>query len=322
MQRRRIFVVLVASALVAGLLYWRWQVDERAGDPGQIAAPSPEHSRGETSVIGQTAVRAAAVRVPLPPADVPVASLFNAMKMRADQGDALASCRLAVELIQCRDTRHMELRGAMGNLQSSESELSEAGNQDAADGVANFQLQLLAAREHCIGLTDDQLDLASGYLRKAAQAGIAEALVRYADGQGFPDTESMFGMLHDPDFEQWRREAPASLERALRQGDPAAAFLLYVAYSDDNSRLTGLIKNDAAHAASYRLLMARLRGKPTPALKGLTAAQLLESEGAATRMHQEYFDGAVLGPNISLTASLSSQLGPQTKETLARRPCE
>ena len=322
MQRGRIFVVLAAAALVAGLLYWRWQASERPGDPEQIAAAPPEHSRGEAGVIGQAAVHAAADHVPLPPADVPVVSLFNAMKVRADQGDALASCRLAVELIQCRDTRRMESQGAMGNLQSSESEFSEAGNQDAADGMANFQLKLLGAREHCSGLTDGQLSLAGGYLRQAAQAGIAEALVRYADGQGFPQAGSFFGMLQDPEFEQWRREAPASVERALRQGDPAAAFMLYLAYSDDNARLTGLIKDDPVRAARYRLLMARLRGKPASVPKGLTATQLLESERAAAWMHQEYFDGAVLAPDISFTASLGSRLGSQTKGTSARRPCE
>ena len=322
MQRRRIFVVSAAAVLAAGLLWWRWPVGEQHRDPGQIAAPSSEYSGSEIGATSQTAASAATGRVPLPPVDVPVASLLDAMKRRADQGDALASCRLAVELIQCRDTRRMELRGTMENLQSSESEFSQAGNQDAADGVADFQLQLLAAREHCTGVTDNQLDLASGYLRQAAQAGVAEALVRYADGQGFADTESMFGMLHDPSFEQWRREAPASVVRALRQGDPAAVFLMYVAYSDDNSRLTGLIKNDPVHAASYRLLLARLRGEPAPALKGLSSAQLLESAGTAARMHQEYFDGAVFPPDISLTASLSSRLGAQTRETLARRPCE
>ena len=314
--------MLAAAALVAGLLYWRWQAGERPSDPGQIAAPSPEHSQRQAGMIGQRAVHTAADRLPLPPADVPVASLFDAMKRRADQGDALASCRLAVELIQCRDTRHMELRGAMNNLLSSESEFSEAGNQDAADRAADYQLKLLGARAHCNGLTDSQLSLAGEYLHQAAQAGIAEALVRYADGQGFPETESMFGMLHDPDFEQWTREAPASVERALRQGDPAAAFMLYLAYSDDNARLTGLIRDDPVLASRYRLLMARLRGKPESALKGLTAAQLAESRASAARMHQEYFDNAVLDPEISLTASLGSQWWVQPTETSARRPCE
>lgn len=321
MQRGRILVALAAVALVTGLLYWRWQAGERPDDPRQIAAPSPEHSHGKADIIGQTAVLAATGHVPLPPANVPAASLFDAMRRRADQGDALASCRLAVELIQCRDTRNMELRGAMGNLQSSESEFSEAGDQDAADGAANFQLKLLVAREHCSGLTDDQLSLAGGYLRQAAQAGIAEALVRYADGQGFPQTESMFGMLQDPHFEQWKGEAPAFMERALRKGDTAAVFMLYMAYSDDNSSLTGLIRNDPVLASRYRLLMARLRGKPEPALKGLTAAQLVESRAAAMRMHQEYFDNAVLGPEISFTASLTSQW-MQSSETPVRRPCE
>jgi len=152
--------------------------------------------------------------------------------------------------------------------------------------------------------------------------GVAEALVRYADGQGFPETESMFGMLQDPDFEQWKREAPASLERALRQSDPAAVAMLYLAYSDDNAMLTGLIRNDPALASRYRLLMARLRGKPESVLKGLTAAQLVESRAAAARMHQEYFDNAVLGPEVSLTAALGSQWWTQPRETPARRPCE
>jgi len=179
-------VVLAAAALVAGLLYWPWRSSERPSDPRQIATPSPEHSRDKANVIGQTSVRATTYRAPLPPPDVPVASLFDAMKMRADQGDALASCRLAVELIQCRDTRHMELRGAMGNLQSSESELSEAGNQDAADGVANFQLKLLGAREHCNGLTDGQLSLAGGYLRQAAHAGGRRGLGPVCGRPGLP----------------------------------------------------------------------------------------------------------------------------------------
>lgn len=313
--------MLAAIALVAGLLYRQSPIGERPGGPRQIAARLPEYSRDKANA-GQTTVRAAADRAPLPPVNVPVASLFGAMKERADQGDALASCRLAVELIQCRDIRKMESRGVMDNLRSSESELAEAGDQDAADGMADFQLKLLGAREHCRGLTDSQLSLAGGYLREAARAGITEALVQYADGQGFPQTESMFGMLQDPGFEQWRREAPASMERALRKGDPAAAFMLYMAYSDDNASLTGLIRNDPVLASRYRLLMTRLRGKPEPVLKDLTAAQLVESRATAARMHQEYFDNVVLGPEVPLTASLGSQWWVQPTETSARRPCE
>ena len=40
-----------------------------------------------------------------------------------------------------------------------------------------------------------------------------------------------FRVLRDPAFDLWRSEAPAMMQRALHQGEPAAVAILWVAYT-------------------------------------------------------------------------------------------
>ena len=244
----------------------------------RIAAPSP---RATTDLIQ-------APPVPLPAADARVSDVIAELQHRADQGDAHAACRLAVNLIECSAL-------ASWPQPAEEDEQEQGLERDHGAAAANFVAQLrlgrIAAEQRCAGITDAQKTLAPTYLRKAARAGVNEALVRYADGQSFPQ-DGLFRVFRDPTFDVWRREAPAMVKRALQQGEPAAAYMLWMAYTSDMSFFAGLIPDDRVRGAAFRLLISRLSGTATNPARELTADEFRRASEDAAQMHRDYFGNA------------------------------
>ncbi|MEO6103116.1 MAG: hypothetical protein ABIP44_05690 [Pseudoxanthomonas sp.] len=309
-------VIMLTLVVFTTALYWK-QVGsaERApesasGIQGKSAA-GPRLSRLDNSNRS----------VPLPALDLSVGAMFEQLKARADQGDALASCRLAVELINCTQLKSLAQVGYMENSQSAERDLSESGALVAANSVAAQQIRILESEKRCAGISEGQRKLAGRYLFQAANAGIPEAMIRYAEGQSITTGASMYGLLQDQGFNQWHREAPGLLEKALEHGEPAAVFVLYVANSDDNSLIGGLIVDDPAKAYSYRLLMSRLRGKSdTPASK-LSSRKMAEAAQSASRMHAEYFNNRILREPDAFS-SMMTPAWTRPEGSAPRRPCE
>lgn len=235
--------------LVVGALAWVWKQD-RASDR-ETASGSAINGNAYPIASGVAANpgRAdAAWPAPLPPLDMPVAAMFDDLKQRAERGDALASCRLAVELIGCGQTELLTQPDFLEYSEDSENELMKEGLVTAANSVASLQIRQLESLKRCAGISESQRKLAGSYLAQAARAGIDEAMIRYAEGQGLETGNSIFGMLQDKAFDQWRRDAPEFLQKALRGGEPAAVFVLFTASSDDNSLIGGLIADDPVQA--------------------------------------------------------------------------
>jgi hypothetical protein len=257
-------------------------------------ATSPAHDPAPTTV-STSSTRTALASAPLPPADAPVAQIFGGLKQRADAGDAHAACRLAVELIRCRDLPMMEAVAGVPSTNGDDNEAAFArkGNLAAANFFAQGKLDVIEARRRCKNISTKQTALAAPYLRQAARAGIGDAIVRYVDGQAF-DPRAMFGVLQDPSFDAWRREAPALAMRALHQGNPAAVFQLYSAYVGDSSLFAGLVRDDPVQARAYRVLMERLRNRTARPDTSLTPEQQATADMLAARMFHDDFHGAPL----------------------------
>lgn len=209
----------------------------------------------------------------------------------------------------------------MQNAASAERALAAAGMQEAANHIAAKQLQQLESQKRCAGISEGQLKLAGTYLAKAANAGVGEAMIRYSEGQGLQTGNSFFGMLRDPGFEKWRRDAPAVLHRALQKGEPSAVMILMAAYTDDNSLIGGLIADDPVRSYSYRVLMDSLRGKSSGPRTGLTSAQMADAKTISARMHAEYFNNALLTEPDAFQSPMAPRWARRDGET-PRRPCE
>jgi hypothetical protein len=320
--RKRIVAFGSILLLVVTLLVWAWKQERSIEHDKAFASGIDRSSRSDgLNAVANSSVSDTSKTAPLPPLDMPVAATFNDLQKRADRGDAHASCRLAVELINCKQLESLAQVGYMQNSESTEKSLTESGLLMAANSVATQQIRQLESMKRCDGTSEEQRKPAGTYLLQAASAGIPEAMIRYAEGQSIMNGSSMFGLLQDTGFDQWRSNAVGLLEKALRHGEPAAVFVLYVAYSDNNSPIGGLIPDDPVKAYSYRLLMNRLRGKSdTPASK-LSPQQIEEAVLNATRMHAEYFHNRIVRESDAFSSLLTPDWA-RPEGTAPRRPCE
>lgn len=322
MGRRRF--LLLASAALLGLGAWLLKKppplpSHEEPAQGQFADSEPVGAATSSQSLVAAAPTAPVPTLPLPPPGLPVAAIFEPLKAAADAGDGVAACRLAVELLECEGLH----RSAAVDAGSEELEdmLSGQGKLDAANNVAGFELQQLQARRRCAGITEAQRALGARYLRQGAEAGVAEAMVRYADGQVFGTSASVYGFLRHPEFERWRRDAPVFLQRALRQGDASAALVMMVAHSDDNSVFAALVPDDAEAAQSFRSLLALLRGSPSRPHTALQPAALARANAHARRMHLDHFQGRQLPATTSLSASLAPAWS-RKDDPQQRAPCQ
>jgi hypothetical protein len=257
------------------------------------ASPQPRTATPRTGPA--LAGHAVLANDPLPPADAPVVQVFDGLKQRADAGDAHAACRLAVELLGCRNLPLMQMvaGGSDAGGDDNEAAFARKGNLAAANFFAQMKLSALDAQQRCSNVSATQTALVAPYLRQAARAGIKDAIVRYVDGQGF-DPRSMFGVLQDPSFDAWRREAPALALRALHQGNPAAVVLLYSAYSGDGALFAGLVRDDPVQARAYRILLERLHNRSPRPDASLTPEQQEAADALAAGMYHDDFHGQPL----------------------------
>ncbi|MGN6512664.1 MAG: hypothetical protein ACTHKZ_03720 [Lysobacteraceae bacterium] len=305
-------LLLAAAWLVRGL-YAQAPARRAARRP---AASAPHKVQEAATPAMRMPAGQATASEPLPPADAPVTQVFDALRRRADAGDARAACRLAVDLQRCRDLPLLQAMAAgTENGKDAETSFAREGNLAAANFFAGVKLRLLEAQARCRDITPAQVAFAPQYLRQAAHAGIPDAIVRYVDGKGF-EPMSMYGMLHDARFDAWRREAPALAMQALRQGEPKAVFLLHVAYSSDQSLFAGLVPDDPVQARAFRLLLERLKGEPGRSDDALPPAQQEAAEARADRMYREDFHGRPLsgGQRAAFDTAIESAFSAGTDD--------
>ncbi|MCX7033310.1 MAG: hypothetical protein NT046_04985 [Arenimonas sp.] len=284
--RRTVLSLLLAALLLAGagLLLIR-------------KPPSPEAVR-ETAPATQAVDQADAVTdgasptdsppTPLPPANAPIAAIAATLQQRADAGDSRAACRLAAELIRCRqDAAYL---AAVADPQSPMSDrLARAGKLDEAISLDERMLAKSEQQQQCRALPKGLLDRAGDYLTQAARAGEPEAMILYVEGQHFPPVG--MGRLADAGFEAWRRETPAMAQALLRRGEPEAVFILALAYADDEDWFGGLVPDDPVLSEAYSQLLRRLSGRVDPTRPGaLDADDLLRAHELAEDWHARHFD--------------------------------
>ena len=284
----------IALLVIVAALTWMLKQGDRPDQAMQADRTTDTPLEPDSSTMASGSRPDTSARLPLPPVDRPVAAIFDELKKRADQGDALASCRLAVELLECRQVEQLAQSGYLQNSESAENALADAGMSAHADSMAAMQMKHLESVNRCAGINESQRKLAGQLLAQAAEAGVGEAMIRYAEGQVLDTRNSAFGMFQDKAFDEWRRDAPRFLHKALQGGEPSAVLILMTAYSDDNSLIGGLIPDDPIQAHTYRLLRERLRGKSEAMKTDLPPSQVALAQADSARLHAEYFNNAIL----------------------------
>lgn len=267
--------VLALAAVAFGVWRWRRQAEEAAALSARIAAQTAQAQRAlaaRGAPDGLAAARTDAVSASaLPPWDEPLGANLQAVLRRADAGEAMAACRIGVELLLC-----------------------------AAPSPAE------TGRDRCQGVDEALRTKAAFYLRQAALAGNRDAMLRYAAGP-FPQAaqaQDHERYLQDPGFADWYRDAVPILQRALQAGDPRAALLLADAYTDDHGLLDARVADDAALAYRYRLLLSYLQAVPAPAAPALDPRQRVEAERQAQRLFREAFGSRALAAPVSADLAL------------------
>ena len=342
---RRLAVIAALLLSAAGGWWWlhgRIQSDVSTPSTG-IEAPSTGAARSTTTANNSTPAdvakktTAGPVR-PLPPDNTPLADVFDELTSRADAGDAHAACRLAVDLLDC-GTLNASEQGQLDGLRKSEIAAEKKGNLSEANGYAEMQSQLVAARQRCAGIDEEHIEMAGKYLRRAAKAGVPEAMLRYADGQGFGRAPGL-SALRNPDFDAWRREAPNFMRASLQSGRPEAVLALADAYrTDSETYFSALVPNDVVLARAYYVVYLRLLGKNAPADKPMSAEELAQlrragvdtsaanptpdqlrrADAEADRLYRSYFEGRPLTNRRSVARWL--MVGPRiTTEREAAPP--
>ena len=280
-------LALSAAALVLASAAWILWRAPQATDAG-VANPQPVQT---TEPAVGTAVDASPPGLPpapLPPANAPIAAIAATLQQRADAGDSRAACRLAAELIRCRqDAAYL---AAVADPQSPMSDrLARAGKLDEAISLDERMLAKSEQQRQCHALPAGLLDRAGDYLAQAARAGEPEAMILYVEGQHFAPTG--MGRLSDPGFDAWRRETPAMAQALLRRGAPEAVFILALAYGDDEDWFGGLVPDDPLLSEAYSQLLRRLSGRADASRPStLDAEDLLRARELAEDWHARHFD--------------------------------
>ncbi|MCG6118223.1 MAG: hypothetical protein MEQ07_08545 [Aquimonas sp.] len=207
------------------------------------------------------------ILAPLPPADAPLADIFDELLDRLQRGDARAGCRLYREIRRC--WKYADVAGSHQRLMA----MAAKGNASAAE--LDIAIDLLALNESmapggpqsaevCAGIELERLE--SHYfdtVRRTAELGDALAMVEFAEGRAFLAREYA---RHPERLALWHRLAPEMAERALRMGTPEAAWLIAEARSGPNGLLGELLPTDRVEAEAMRRLLqiARPRNRFSP----------------------------------------------------------
>ncbi|GAB2661734.1 hypothetical protein GCM10027193_14870 [Arenimonas aestuarii] len=228
----------------------------------------------------------------MPSAATKFVTALPALHARADAGDRRAACRLGYQLLRCQHARFLNIAAILGeDGKDAEEEYEAKGNLAAANQMAEMKLWHLELERDCRLVPEALRERGAHYLRAAARAGDADAMLLYGQGQHLNPTGR--GMAAGPDFDVWVREAPDMLHRALRAGNPAAAFSLYMAFADNFGLPNALVADDPYQTAVYHLLSTRLFGmREMPLWLGKLDPQAQEQARAQARqLHAELFDG-------------------------------
>lgn len=280
-----IFVLVVGSVhfLEDGRVPSTQTIESRVHKP--LPANASNKDAAATSAVNEKSEKISSA--PLPPRNTPLVSIYDSLKDRVLNGDAVAGCRLSLELRRCwiYEQRKSSLEALISHAASVPS--TSAGGKQAIASAAEAERQLEASQAVCNGVANVHYDAYFETLLRTAQLGHPVAQVEFATTGGFFEME----YVRNPErLAQWASIAPGLVQDALESGSPEAAFAMYMARTQDVGLLEALIPNDPVEAEALGLLLNRVlilqRQLPS---HGLSPLQQAEAQSRALTMYKNNF---------------------------------
>ncbi len=268
MQSARGFTLLVAGGFAAGvaigLVVARGSstapsapIESRVASDAASADPPTATSRADTRPAPRTQPSRPVKAVPLPPADTPIASVFDELAARARAGDAAAARRLADDFLRCRQGDDVLLNlNAMLDFEAANAHEATAEHTDNLLQMTDAMLQRHRDhKERCAGI-DALAGSASEWFEQAARNGDPAAMLCYAL---FPSdlTPNVLSPAWQRHAEQAYAQSPQLLRRAFDAGMPEAAAVLSRMHTrGSGAAWYGRIGDDPYWAYAYALVAA------------------------------------------------------------------
>lgn len=279
---------------------------------GLNAEQNPQAPAKLSSSTPQTAVEPAkqstSTTDALPPDDTPLAESFETLKQQALAGNRRATCRLAKELLHCKNQAgnkraHEMLLSVASGEQGRGIPTIDARNAEEGANKSDPMIDILAyTEEHierskklCQHITPEQVAQTYAMQQLGVQQGITPIQADYLMNPALPNQRYLDDLSG---WQDYQRRAPEVAETLMRQGNPDAIGWLAQAYADQPSiaNQVPFSLNNPTLAATYALLNQRLKpnlhpGHPmhTPVNPQLTAEQRQQAEQDAERLAQTYF---------------------------------
>lgn len=201
----------------------------------------------------------------------PLAQRIDDLTRRADAGDAVASCQLGLELMQCRDVRPMRMIMAAW-------ESRPRSGPEWAEHMQRERAKLLRLEQQCAGIADARIDEVPRRMFAAADAGNA-----IAAGVSVTAATQWVGarLASDPNLVARLRDGyPRWLDRAFASGQPL--FIMDVMQSARYSSPTNLnfqaLTRDPVAMRALDLLLLKVAADTGEAAGELPMLRLAQSE--------------------------------------------
>jgi hypothetical protein len=196
---------------------------------------------------------------PLPPADAPVAEVFDELAARARAGEAAAARRIADDLLRCGqvDSAMFDAKALLDFDAANTRGTSAEHNEYLLQRTDELLRQHREHKERCAGV-DTLEGSASEWIEQAARNGDPAAMLCYAlfPNDWNADVPSPAWLRH---AEQAYAQSPQLVRRAFDTGMPEAAAVLsqmYRAPEPMGGRWQGRLGADPYWAYAYALVAA------------------------------------------------------------------
>lgn len=307
-------LLIILAAIFLAVFFWR-------NDSSKTAAPKhPPASKQNATVspgifspaTAHFAIKTADSIYQLPSYDKPFDEVFEQLEQASDNGEAKATCRLAIELLRCQAILAMDQKSLLKMFnEPAPRGMVEADNVSYEKAIYRDSQMFLS----CKKMHDDKILRTQEILEKAAGQKQVDAMVLWASGEWI---QTRYGrrshaFLQDPAYDRWRTSAIPTMNEALHQGSYGAALEWFIAYGSDNGApFHGLVKNDPKREYTFSVLIRLLEnsGMPNRSRTGLSTSDSLAAEEAARQMFEKWFDS-----QPTKKGSSSSSYGLRSPET-------
>jgi hypothetical protein len=215
--------VALAAGYGAGYLRREPDVHSRSRASASVATPAPSVTLATRAPL-PTLRQSRTVALPaMPPESAPLVQSFDALTVRARNGDGAAAVRLADATLHCAQRRYAP--GMVATIDNHPPKTADIARTLRADKARAFIAETASL---CEGATREQTDSAGEWIERAAASGDAPSQACYAaTGASEPWLPEYASDAWIDAMRRYRENARAYAESSFAAGVPQAAYSLY-----------------------------------------------------------------------------------------------